>query len=65
MNTTRTNKRQWITLDECAEYLGTSARTVRRMISAGTIKAYRLGPRLVRIDFAELDLALRPIPTAA
>lgn len=38
--------------------------TIRRRIAAGQLTAYRMGPRLIRIDLAELDALLRPISTA-
>lgn len=48
-------KRQLITLDQAAELLAVSPRTVRRMISDGTLTGYRLGPRLLRVDAGEID----------
>lgn len=30
-------------------------RTIRRLIEAGEIGAYRVGPKLVRVDLAETD----------
>jgi excisionase family DNA binding protein len=47
-----------------AEYANVSQRTIRRWIAEGRLRAYRAGPRLVRIDRAELDRLIRPIPTA-
>lgn len=55
--------RQWAPIDAAAEHLGVSEKTVRRMISAGQIKGYRLGSRLLRLDLNELDQMLCPIPT--
>ncbi len=49
---------------EAAEYAGINVRTLRRYIAAGRVTAYRMGPRLIRVDRAELDAMLRPIPTA-
>lgn len=56
--------RQLRTVEAAAEYLGVAPRTIRRWIAAGTLTGYRAGPRLVRVDLAELDAMLRPIPTA-
>jgi hypothetical protein len=40
--------------------------TLDRRIADGTITAYRLGPRLVRVDLNEVDeKLLRPLPPAA
>lgn len=47
-----------------ANALGCSTRTVRRYIESGRLTGYRMGPRLIRVDLAELDVLLRPIPTA-
>lgn len=37
-------------ISEVANYLNVSARTVRRLISRGELKAHRIGPRLLRVD---------------
>ena len=47
-----------------AEHAGLSPKTIRRYIAAGRLAAYRVGPRLIRVDLAEVDALLRPIPTA-
>lgn len=54
--------RRWIDQRQAAEYLGITDRTLRRMIAAGDLPAYRLGPRLLRIDVADLDALMRPVP---
>jgi len=43
-----------------AEYLGVSVRTVRNMLADGRLKAYTLGPRVVRIRLSDIDAALSP-----
>jgi excisionase family DNA binding protein len=53
--------RRWGTLDEAADILGCSTRTVRRFIEAGELTKYRLGPRLIKVDLNELDALLVPI----
>jgi len=40
-----------------------SVKTLRRRISEGRLTAYRFGPTLIRVDPAEVDGLLRPIPT--
>lgn len=62
MSTTTSTR---IPLTEAAASRGVSTRTVRRWIAAGLLPAYRVGPRLVRIDPADLDRLDRRIPTAA
>jgi excisionase family DNA binding protein len=39
-----------VTKTEAAKLAGVSIKTIDRWISQGRIKAYRLGPRLVRIE---------------
>lgn len=63
-NTSPTTRR-WIDQREAAEYLGITDRTLRRMIAAGKLPAYRLGPRLLRIDVADLDALMRPVPVGS
>ncbi|MEO7980341.1 MAG: helix-turn-helix domain-containing protein [Sporichthyaceae bacterium] len=53
-----------IPLAEAAASRGVSTRTVRRWIAAGLLPAYRVGPRLVRINPEDLDKLDRRIPTA-
>jgi excisionase family DNA binding protein len=47
--------RPLISLAEAAARLDISTRTLRRYIVAGRLTAYRIGPRLIKIDPAELD----------
>lgn len=61
--TITTSRRQWLTLAEAAEYLGVTDRTLRRKIASGDLPASRLGARLLRINQADLDALLRPVPT--
>ncbi|MCV7408783.1 hypothetical protein AWC05_07695 [Mycobacterium florentinum] len=54
--------RRWRGIQETADYLQVSDKTVRQMISDHRIKAYKAGPRLIRIDLNEVDqVTLRPI----
>lgn len=52
------------TIAAAADRLDVSPRTIRRRIADGSLNAYRFGPQLVRLDPAEVDRLLRPIPTA-
>lgn len=54
---------KYATIEAEAERLAVTPRTIRRMIAAGEITGYRLGKRMIRLDPAELDAALRPIPS--
>ena len=60
-----TEPRQLASLAVAADYADVCERTIRRRIACGDLTGYRLGPRLIRIDMAELDDLLTPIPTAA
>ena len=44
-----------LTVKQFAATINLSERSVRRYISAGIIKAKRIGPRLIRIDASELE----------
>jgi excisionase family DNA binding protein len=56
------SERQLVTPREAAEFLRLSERSVRRLIDAGVLRAYRVGGpgASLRIDRAELLDALRP-----
>jgi len=58
--------RRLINLHEAATILGSSPDTVRRLISAGTLKGYRPGLRQLRVDLDDLEahIARSQIPTA-
>ena len=56
--------RQYESIAAATERLAVHERTIRRMISRGEIKGYRVGTA-VRVDPAELDDAVCPIPTTA
>lgn len=51
-----------LTLDQTADELGTSLRTVRRLVSSGQLPAVRVGnSKLIRIDRDDLDKLLTPV----
>lgn len=64
MSTTTQADSAWMTTPDVADHLQVTDRTVRRMIAAGELPAYRLGPRLLRVKRSDVDALLRPIPTA-
>jgi excisionase family DNA binding protein len=57
--------RRWASMQDAAEYLQVTDRTIRQMVADGRITGYRNGRRLVRIDLNELDAAMRPFGGAA
>ena len=52
-----------MSLEAAAAYLGISEKSVRRRISEGSLPAYRMGPRHIRVRLEDVDALLRPIPT--
>src|SRR5262245_38909181 len=61
---TTSNARQLVSLKQAAAYVDVNPITLRRWISAGRVRAYRVGPRFVKVDLNELETLLRPVPTA-
>lgn len=60
-----TTLRRWLSQHEAADYLGVSDRTIRNYISRGILAGHRVrGSRLIRVDRADLDRLLSPIPSA-
>ena len=69
-NPGRSNKhsrtgRAYISINDAAEYLGVTSRTIRQMVSDGRLRAYRSGKRLVRLRIDEIDAAMTPFGGAA
>lgn len=54
--------RQLVNISVAAEYANVHPTTLRRWIAAGRLPAYRVGPRLLKIDLGELDQIVRRIP---
>jgi excisionase family DNA binding protein len=52
----------WKSPNQAAEYAGVSVKTIRRRILDGSLPAQRFGPRLLRLDRADLDRLFRPVP---
>lgn len=53
-----------ISIQDAADLLGVSTDTVRRRIADGSLAAYRIGPRLLRVDRSQVEALARPIPAA-
>lgn len=51
-----------LTQQEAAGYLGVTDRTIRDFIRLVHLTGYRLSSKKVRVDRADLDALLRPIP---
>ena len=54
----------YLSLAEAAEVVGQSVKTLRRRISAGTLPAYRFGPRSIRVQLGDLEASGHRIPSA-
>lgn len=54
----------YLSLEEAAECMSVSVKTIRRWIAAGILPAYRCGKRSIRIKVEDLEAAPRPIPSA-
>lgn len=50
-----------MTIKDVAQYLGITVRTVRTMVIDGRLRAYQLGPRVIRFRRSEIDAALKPM----
>jgi excisionase family DNA binding protein len=56
------SRRRRVTVAEAADRLAVSEKSIRRWVSSGRLRAYRTGPRLLRIDPADLDALSLPVP---
>jgi excisionase family DNA binding protein len=56
-----------ISMAEVADNYGISLTTIRRYIAAGKLTAYRIGPRMIRLDAAQVERELlqNQIPNGA
>ena len=50
-----------MTIKQSAQFLAVDEKTIRRWISSGRIKAYRLGSKIIRVDRDSLLKVERPI----
>jgi excisionase family DNA binding protein len=50
--------RKYVSERQVAQTYGISMRTVHRYVAQGRLKAYRVGPKLVRFDADEVERAL-------
>lgn len=48
-------RRRYCDVPAAAEYLGVGQRTVRCWLSEGKLTAYRIGPKLIRLDWSEIE----------
>ena len=50
-----------ITLEDAANACGVSNLTIRRWITEGRLRAYRLGPRLIRVETEDINAMFEPL----
>jgi excisionase family DNA binding protein len=53
-----------VTIAQVAEQYELSTRTVRRYIAEGRLTAYRIGPRVIRLDAEQVRLQLDGDPVS-
>jgi len=56
----RTQFGDLLTIRQVSEYLGCSETTIRNRAKEGSLKAVRMGPRMIRIRREDLDAILQP-----
>jgi excisionase family DNA binding protein len=47
-------------MQDAADYMGVSIRTLREWITQGRITGYKINARVIRVDLNELDAAMQP-----
>lgn len=55
------NGRGYVGIAEAATYLGVTPKTVRKLIAARELAAYRLGTKMPRIRLADLEAVCKPL----
>jgi excisionase family DNA binding protein len=53
-------QRRWATMQQTADYMSVSVRTVREWIAQNRITGYRINARVIRVDLNEVDAAFEP-----
>lgn len=53
--------RRFISRQRAAAYLGCDERTISRFIQEGVIPGYRIGDRMVRVDFNDIVSLVKPL----
>jgi excisionase family DNA binding protein len=54
-----------VSISDAAGLVGVHPRTIRRYIASGRIPAYRVGPRLLKVDLDDVQTLLVPVGGAA
>ena len=64
MRSQGTQTQHLTSIANAAEQTGLSAKTIRRYIAEGRLPAYRLGPRMIRVDLDDIDRLWQPLPAS-
>jgi excisionase family DNA binding protein len=51
-----------MSMAEAAEYANVHPSTLRRRIADGQLPAYRVGPKLLKVDIEDVEALIRPVP---
>ena len=54
---------RWLSISNAASWVNVSAKTIRRRIAAGELRAYRCG-KTIRVKTDDLEAMMRPVPSA-
>jgi len=54
----------YLSLEDAADSMSVSVKTIRRWIAAGDLPAYRCGKRAIRIRLEDLEATPQQIPSA-
>lgn len=60
-NTRKPVQPELIGLQQAADRCGVCYRTIRRYVAEGRINAVRIGPRLLKVNAADVDALKRPV----
>lgn len=53
-----------LSIAETCDVTGLSRDTIRRRIADGSLRGYKVGPRMIRVHADDVAALLRPIPSA-
>jgi excisionase family DNA binding protein len=64
MPASRTTPRRPISIDQAAAHYDVSRRTIDRWIADDLLRAYKVGPALIRLDLDHVEALAKPVATA-
>jgi len=53
--------RELVDVRQAAERINVSPKTIRKWIRNGTLRAYRVGPSMIRLDTADIDSLVQAV----